>query len=41
MNRKRKIQKKIYVDENENELIRRKWKKQIKKILEHSLVKFY
>lgn len=27
MNRKRKIQKKIYVDENENELIRRKMKK--------------
>lgn len=27
MNRKRKIQKKIYVDENENELIRRKMEK--------------
>lgn len=31
MNRKRKIQKKIYLDENENELIRRKMKKANKK----------
>ena len=31
MNRKRKIQKKIYLDENENELIRRKMEKSNKK----------
>ena len=31
MNRKRKIQKKIYLDENENELIRRKMEKANKK----------